>query len=138
MSSPGRRTRGSPAFSVYGMHRVVMILTALATTGAVAYVWQANAHDAPCPTTMRHNGISYAIYEVTEEIQARDQVGVGTERGCGDNSQWSDEVAVNRIAGIDPRTALVTPVAARRLYVAEGVRVHELPSDIANLVSPQP
>ena len=56
--------------------------------------------------------------------------------GCGVKSPWSDDVAVTHIAGIDPRTALVSPVAAYTLYVAEGVSVDELPSDIAELVAP--
>ncbi len=45
---------------------------------------------------------------------------------------------MSRIRGVEPGTALVTPVAARVLYVAEGVTVNELPSGIAALVAPQP
>jgi len=114
----------------------VIILAALAMTGAATYVWQANAQHTRCPTTMRHNGVSYAVYEVREEVRGREEVGVGTERGCGDKDPWSNEVALYGIAGIDQQTALVTPVAARVLYVAEGVSVNELPSDIADLVTP--
>jgi hypothetical protein len=87
----------------------VIILAALAMTGAVTYVWQANAHDTRCPTTMRHDGVSYAVSQVAEEVRGREQVGVGTERGCGDKGPWSDEVALYGIAGIDRRTALVAP-----------------------------
>ena len=92
-----------------GMRRALIILAALAVTGAVTYVWQANAQDRGCPTTMRHDGVSYAVSQVTEEVRGREQVGVGTERGCGDKGPWSDEVALYGIAGIDRRTALVAP-----------------------------
>ena len=104
--------------------------------GAVAYVWQTNAQDASCRTTLDYNGVTYAVYEVTDEIVGSDDLGVGTERGCGDEGPWSDDVAVTRIAGIDPRTALATPVAAHVLYVADDVAVDELPSDIAELLVP--
>jgi hypothetical protein len=91
---------------------------------------------------MEYDGLSYSIYEVTGAIvgtgDSNGGVGVGTERGCGDQGPWSDDVAVARIGGVDPRTALVTPVASYILYVAEGVSVDELPSDIAELVAPYP
>jgi hypothetical protein len=122
------------------MHRLVIILAALATTGAAGLGWHVYAHDTSCPTTMEYDGLSYSIYEVTGAIvgtgDSNGGVGVGTERGCGDQGPWSDDVAVARIGGVDPRTALVTPVASYILYVAEGVSVDELPSDIAELVAP--
>lgn len=102
---------------------------------AVVYTWRSSARDTTCATTMDFDGASYAVYEVTEEIVGQDDVGVAVERGCGDNGRWSNEVAVSRIAGVDPRTALVTPVAAHVLYVTEGVRIDELPSKIAELVA---
>ena len=68
-------------------------------------MWQANAHDKDCPTTLDYNGVSYAVYHVTEEIGEDD-------------------------------LALVTPVAANVLYVAEGVTVDELPGDVAEPVAP--
>lgn len=114
----------------------MIILTALAMAGAIGYVWQADAPDVDCPTTLEHRGVSYSVHEVTEEIVGQDELGVGTERGCGEEGPWSDRVAVSRIAGVDPRTALVTPVAAHVLYLAHGVTVEELPSDIAELVTP--
>ncbi len=132
----GHRDCAGP--SVGGMRRVVSTLAVLAMVGAVAYMWQANAKEPSCRTTLRYDGVSYAVYEVTEEIQAVNMLGVGTERGCGDKGPWRREVAVSRIRGVEPGTALVTPAAARVLYVAEGVTVNELPSDIAALVAPQP
>jgi hypothetical protein len=114
----------------------VLILAALTMAGAGAYTWQGNARDPRCPTTLEYNGVSYAVYEVTDEIVGKGELGVGTERGCGYKGPWSEGVAVSRIAGVDPRTALVTPVAAHVLYVGEGVTVDELPSDIAELVAP--
>lgn len=114
----------------------MIILTALAMAGAVTYVWQANAQDKGCRTTLDYKGVTYAAYEVTDEIVGKDDLGVGTERGCGDKGPWSSDVAVSRISGIDPRTALVTPVAAHVLYVANDVAVDELPRDIAELVAP--
>lgn len=117
------------------MRRVVIVLAALAVATAVVYVWRSSARDTSCETIMDFDGVTYAVYEVTEEISGRDDVGVGIERGCGDNGRWSDDVAVSRIAGVDPGTALVTPVAARLLYVAEGVAIDELPSKIADLVA---
>ncbi|MGH3361317.1 MAG: hypothetical protein ACRDOM_02570 [Nocardioides sp.] len=119
------------------MRRVVVTLIALALAGAVAFVWQANASDEHCSTTLEYDGVTYAVHHVTEEI-GEEELGVGTERGCGHKGHWSGEVAVSRVAGVDPRTALATPVAAKVLYVAEGVAVDELPSDIAELVTPQP
>lgn len=122
------------------MRRVVIMLAVLAMTSAAAYVWRANAHDTSCPTTMEYGGVSYSIHQVTAEIVGKGDsiggVGFGTERGCGDNGPWSHDVAVARIAGVDPRTALVTPVAAYSLYVAEGVSLDKLPSDIAALAAP--
>lgn len=114
---------------------MVIILTALVVATVVAYVWRSGSHDTSCGTTMEFEGVTYVVYEVTEEIPGKDDVGVGIERGCGDKGRWSDDVGVSRIAGIDPRTALVTPVAAYVLYVAEGVTIDELPSKIAGLVA---
>lgn len=116
------------------MRRAVIILTALAVATTVFFVWRSSSRDT-CDTTMDFDGVSYAVYEVTEEISGQDDVGIGIERGCGDKGRWSDEVAVSRIAGVDPRSALVTPVAAHVLYVAEGVTIDELPSKIAELVA---
>jgi hypothetical protein len=118
--------------------RHLIILAALAMAVAVAVAWHANANATSCQTTLDYNGVSYAVYEVTDEIVGKDDLGVGTERGCGSKGPWSKDVAVSRIAGVDPRTALVTPVAAHVLYVAEDVTVDELPSDIAELVAPKP
>lgn len=113
----------------------MITLASVVTACAVASVWLATASDEDCPTTLEYNGVTYAVYHVTDEIGEED-LGVGTERGCGDKGPWSDDVAVSRVAGVDPRTALATPVAANVLYVAEGVTVDELPSDIAELVTP--
>lgn len=104
--------------------------------GAATFGWNANAQDTTCRTTLSYSGVSYGIYEVTEEIGGEGDLVVGTEKGCGDNGPWSKELALSRIAGVDPRTALVTPVAAHVLYVAEGVTVDELPPDVARLVAP--
>ena len=121
---------------VRGVRRVVIILTALALIGAVAVLWQANAHDTTCPTTLKYNGVSYAVYEVSDEITAYDDLGNGRERGCGYKGPWTTEVALSRIHGVDPRIALVTPVAAHTLYVAEGATLDDLPSAIAERVVP--
>ena len=117
------------------VRRVVIILSALALTSAAAYLWQANANDTSCPTTLDYNGVSYAVYEVSDEIAAHDDLGAGSERGCGSKGPWNTEIALSRIDGVDPRTALVSPVAAHVLYVAEDVTLDELPSDIAELVA---
>ena len=103
--------------------------------GAVGYAARANGHDTSCPTTLDYDGVSYTAHHVTDEL-GEDALGGGTERGCGDKGPWRNDVAVSRIAGVDPRTALVTPVAADVLYLAEGVTVDELPSDVAELVVP--
>lgn len=95
-----------------------------------------NAPDAHCPTTLEHSGASYVVYRVTDEIVGAEELGVGTEQGCGDKGPWTKEVAVSSIAGVEPGIALVTPVAAHVLYVADGVAVNELPSDIAELIAP--
>jgi len=87
-----------------------------------------------CETTMRFKGVSYAVYEVSDEITAHDELGVGLEHGCGDNGPWTDRVAVNRIHGLDPATAVVTAVAAHVLYVAQGVTIDELPGRIRESV----
>jgi hypothetical protein len=137
MSWPGRGTTVACGAKRSGRRRVVIILAALAMAGAVAFVWQASAQSEDCPTTLEYDGVTYAVYHVAEEVGEED-LGVGTERGCGEKGPWSDDVAVSRVAGVDPRTALATPVAAQVLYVAQGVGVDELPNDIAELVTPQP
>lgn len=117
------------------MRRVVIILAALAVATAVVYAWRSSARDTSCETTMDFDGVTYAVYEVAEEVPGKDDLGVGVERGCGDSGRWSDDVAVSRIGGVDPRTALITPVAAHVLYVAEGVAIDELPSKVADRVA---
>jgi hypothetical protein len=72
---------------------------------------------------------------VSDEL-GEDEVGVGTERGCGDKGPWTEDVAVSGIAGVDPRMALATPVGAHVLYLAQGVTVNDLPSEIADLIAP--
>jgi hypothetical protein len=117
------------------VRRVLIVLAALMMAGAVGYAAQANGHHTSCPTTLDFNGVSYTVHHLRDEV-GQDDLGVGTERGCGDKGRWSEAVAVSRIAGVDSRTALVTPVAVDVLYLAEGVSVDELPSDIADLVVP--
>ena len=115
------------------MRRFAVVLSLVVVVGALAYAWRENEHE-DCPTIMRFEDVTYAVYEVSQEIPARDEIGVGTEHGCGDNGPWSETVAVNRIAGVDPGTALVTAVAADVLYLAEDVTLDELPSRLAELV----
>ena len=134
MRWPGRGTTSLSRPNVRGM---LAVLVALALAGAVAVAWTANANGEDCPTTLEYRGVTYAVYHVTEEIGEED-LGVGMERGCGEKGPWSDVVAVSRVAGVDPRTALATPVAANVLYVAQDVAVDQLPNDIAELVTPQP
>jgi len=117
------------------VRRVLIVLAALVMAGAVGYAARANGHDTSCPPTLDYNGVSYTVHHISAEIVQHDLY-VGTQRGCGDKGRWSEAVAVSRIAGVDPRTALVTPVAADVLYLAEGVTVDELPSDVADLVVP--
>ena len=112
-----------------------MILASLGMAGGGTFAWQASAYE-DCPTTLEYNGLSYAVYEVTDEIVGEDEGAFGTERGCGCRGPWSDDVAVARVPGVDPRTALVTPAAAHVLYVAEGVTIDEIPGDIAELAAP--
>ena len=112
-----------------------MILSVLAVATAVLHVSRSDARDATCETTMSFDGVTYSVYEVTEEIVGKDEVGVGIEQGCGDDGRWSDDVTVHRIADVDPRLALVAPVAAQALYVAADGTIDELPSRIAELVS---
>jgi hypothetical protein len=117
------------------VRRPVVLLAVLATSGALASGCQSAARDASCPTTLDYKGVSYTAQHLSDEV-GQDDLGVGTERGCGDKGRWSTDVAVSRITGIDPGTALVTPVAAHVLYLADGVTVDELPSDVAELVTP--
>jgi hypothetical protein len=116
------------------VRRVVIILGALVLASAAAYLWQANSHDTKCPTTLEFKGVSYAVFEVSEEIVAHDELGSGIERGCGWKGPWKDEVALSRIHGVDPRTALVTPVASHVLYVAEDFTLDDLPRNVSELV----
>ena len=108
------------------------------TVGAGVLLWQANAQVDRCSTTLEYDGVSYAVYEVTDEIVGEDEAATGTERGCGDQGRWSQDVAVARVAGVDRHTALVTPVASHVLYLAQGVSVDDLPRDVAKLVAPRP
>ncbi len=82
-------------------------MAALVMVGTVGYAARAKGHDTSCPTTLDFNGVSYAVHHLRGEV-GQDDLGVGTERGCGEKGRWSTEVAVSRIAGVDPRTALVT------------------------------
>lgn len=117
------------------MRRATLVLVPLAVVGATALAWRANAPDTDCPTTLDFRGTSYTAHHVTEEVGGHD-LGVGAERGCGDDGPWSQDVAVTRIPGVDPRTALATPVSAELVYLARDVRVDELPGDLAELLSP--
>lgn len=117
------------------MRRIVIGLLAVVLVSSGAYAWHTARQAPTCSTSMTYNGVTYDVVEVTEEIVAHDDLGTGIERGCGDDGRWSDKVAISRIEGVDPRTALVTPVAANVLYLAQGVSVDELPSDIADLPS---
>ena len=127
------RSDGS-SLRVRTVRRVLIVLAALAMAMTVVYVWRSSTSDKICETTMEFDGVRYDTYELTEEIVGKDDVGVGVERGCGDDGVWSEEVAVSRIAGVDSQAALVTPVAARVVYVAEDVAIDELPSRISGRV----
>lgn len=114
----------------------MIVLLAVALVSSGAHVWLSARQHPSCSTSLTYNGVSHDVYQVTEEIIAHDDLGVGTERGCGDDGRWSDKIAISRIDGVDPRTALVAPVAADVLYVAQGVMLDELPSAVAELVVP--
>ena len=111
------------------------MLASLVVGGALVVGWQAAPREQECQTALDFRGVSYSVYQVTDEIGGR-ELGVGTERGCAAAGPWSQDVAVSRVAGVDPRTAVATPVAAHVLYVAQGVGVEELPGDLAELVAP--
>lgn len=87
-----------------------------------------------CPTTLELRGVTYTVVSTSEEITGAADQGVGTEHGCGDAGPWSLGVSVWSIADVDPRTALVTPVAAHTLYLADGTSIDELPPKIAELI----
>lgn len=115
--------------------RGAIILASLVMVGVAAFVWRANEKVEDCPTTMEYNGVRYVVHHMSEDV-ATNNLGVGTERGCGDKGPWTEDVAVSRVAGVDQRSALATPAAVGVLYVAEGVTVDDLPRDVAELVEP--
>jgi hypothetical protein len=129
--------RGPLGPTVPVVRRVVVILASLASVGAGVSVWTAHAVERDCRTTLHYAGVSYSVVHVTEEIGGTG-LGVGTQRGWGAKGRWSEDVAVSRIAGVDPRTALAAPVAVDVLNVARDVTVSELSSDLAELVGPWP
>ena len=103
--------------------------------GVVAGAWQAHAHGKDCPTSLAHNGASYVAHQVTDEI-GEDDLGIGTERGCGDRGPWSRDVAVSRLPESTREPSSPRPWPRTFLHVAQGVAVDGLPSDLAELVAP--
>jgi hypothetical protein len=116
------------------VRRVVVVLASVVSVGAAVAAWQANAGDDDCATTMVYAGVSYSVVQVTDEVGGT-ELGVGRQRGCGARGHWSETVALSRIPGVDPGTAVATPVAADIVYVAQGVPVSELPGNLAELLA---
>lgn len=105
-----------------------------ALAGAATYFWQMDSPDTACSTTLEYKGVMYTPFEVSDEIIAHDDLGNGIERGCGWKGPWKAEIGMSRIAGVDPRTAVVTPIASNVLYVAEDFTLDDLPSKVSELV----
>jgi len=109
------------------MHRSMTVMVALGVIVVALVVWKEGDSAQACPTRVDFHGLTYTPASTTEEVISGDDLGDGTERGCGSKGSYERRIALSKIPGTDPKIAVASPMAAYLVYVAPGVNAQDLP-----------
>ena len=120
------------------MRRSMTVLVVLGVIVVALVVWKGGGSAQTCPTRVVLHGHSYTPASTTEEVISGNDLGDGTERGCGWKGSYERRIAMNKIPGIDPKIAVASPVAAYIVFLAPGVTPQDLPEKFGTVTVHDP
>jgi hypothetical protein len=121
------------------MRRIAIGMGALGLVAVLGVTWAADRDDATCSTSVEFRGTTYIPWETSDEVLSGNDLGTGTERGCGDKGSYSLAISMSETPEVSSRLVLASPTEARTLWLAEGVTPLDLPAAIAdNLFQQRP